>query len=247
MAGTVAAFDSHAARYDELWTRAPAGRLQREAVWRNVSDLFRAPQHVLDLGCGTGEDSRWLRQRGIEVTSIDASPAMIAEALRHNPEARVLRIEELESLPGPFSGALSNFGVVNCLASPENLRDSLIARLTPGAHFALCVMGRFCLWETVWYSLRGQFRKATRRWNGQAQAQSFGIAVSYHSVARLRRAFAPGFQLIRVTGIGIAVPPSYVRLPHTWFGFLGWIDRQTERIPFMAAIADHRLLIFVRR
>ena len=248
MAGTGAAFDPLASRYDELWTSAPAGRLQRDAVWRNVRAFFRPHHHILDLGCGTGEDSAWLLGQGIQVTAIDASPAMVSKACERNTDARVLKVEEIDRLPGRFSGAISNFGVFNCIASPESLRANLAARFLPGAHLALCVMGRFCLWETLWFSMRGKFRKAARRWRGVAPADTLGISVTYHSVARLRRALAPDFDLIRIAGIGIAVPPSYVLgLPAWSFRVLAGIDRLVETLPLFPALADHRLLVFVRR
>ena len=38
------------------------------------------------------------------------------------------------------------------------------------------------------------------------------VSVTVVPIAALRQAFAPDFALQRVTGIGIAVPPSYVRL-----------------------------------
>jgi SAM-dependent methyltransferase len=248
MAGSAAAFDRHAARYDELWSTAAAGRLQRDAVWRNVADCFCAHQHVLDLGCGTGQDAAWLRERGVRVTAIDASREMVAIAQKQGLNARVLNIEELDQLASEFDGALSNFGAFNCIEQPGRLRKALAARLAPGAHFALCVMGRFCLWESFWYAARGKFRKATRRWGGSAPADTLRIPITYHSVSDLRRALAPDFFLLRVTGIGIAVPPSYVRsLPLFCFEMLAFLDRCIERLPLVSALADHRLLIFVRK
>jgi SAM-dependent methyltransferase len=248
MSGSGAAFDQLAARYDEQWSTAPAGRLQRDAVWRNVADSFRKHHYVLDLGCGTGQDGVWLRERGVEVMAIDASPEMVAVARTRDLNARVLKIEELDQLAPGFNGALSNFGAFNCIESPGKLRNRLAARLLPGAHFALCVMGRFCLWETLWFAVHGKFRKAARRWSGSAPADTLRIPVAYHSVSALRRAFAPDFRLLRVAGIGIAVPPSYVRgVPLFGFKLLGFIDRCIERLPLMPALADHRLLIFVRK
>jgi trans-aconitate 2-methyltransferase len=56
----------------------------------------RAPQRIVDLGCGTGGVTRILAERwpGAEVTSIDASPEMLAAAraapsrIRWRPRAR---------------------------------------------------------------------------------------------------------------------------------------------------------------
>jgi 2-polyprenyl-3-methyl-5-hydroxy-6-metoxy-1,4-benzoquinol methylase len=248
MAGPAAAFDRLAARYDELWTTTPAGRLQRDAVWRNVSHCFRAHQHILDLGCGTGEDGRWLQSRGISVTAIDASPAMVAEARKHGLDARVLKIEELDRLTGKFDGILSNFGAFNCIERPSEFRTALAAQILPGGYLALCVIGRFCLWETLWHALRGQCNKAKRRWKGSASAATLGIHVTYHTVSQLRAAFAPDFELTKVVGIGIAVPPSYItQLPGLISNLLGAIDYLIERLPFISALADHRLLIFRRK
>ena len=53
---------------------------QRRALtpWLTVSPGMR----VLDIGCGVGRWSRWLAACGAEVTGIDVSPTMIAEARR---------------------------------------------------------------------------------------------------------------------------------------------------------------------
>jgi len=70
-------FDLLAADYDRTWTNSGAGRLQRDAVWRQIVRLFRAGDHVLDLGCGTGEDAAHLMRHGVRVRAMDASPEMV--------------------------------------------------------------------------------------------------------------------------------------------------------------------------
>ena len=45
------------------------------------AELLPAGGCVLDWGCGSGRDSLALRKLGFEVTSVDASPSMAAEAL----------------------------------------------------------------------------------------------------------------------------------------------------------------------
>ncbi len=82
-----AAFDRIASGYDDLWTRTATGRLQREAVWRFTDRLFAAGDRILDLGCGTGEDAVHLLSRGIRLSAIDASSAMV-EAARGRRECR---------------------------------------------------------------------------------------------------------------------------------------------------------------
>src|SRR5262249_47720119 len=74
------AFDVLAARYDELWTESPAGRAQRELVWRELDLRFHPGQRILDIGCGTGVDAAHFAARGVDVEALDASPAMVARA-----------------------------------------------------------------------------------------------------------------------------------------------------------------------
>ena len=90
---SAALFERLAPRYDELWTDTAIGRAQRNAVWRVVDELFHAGDHVLDLGCGTGEDAAHLMARGVSVRAVDASPAMVAQARARGVAADVLRAD----------------------------------------------------------------------------------------------------------------------------------------------------------
>jgi malonyl-CoA O-methyltransferase len=60
---------------------------------------------VLDLGCGTGRHSLWLAQQGAEVTGVDFSDGMLAEA-RKKPGADPIRfvVHDLAQ-PLPFPDA----------------------------------------------------------------------------------------------------------------------------------------------
>jgi ubiquinone/menaquinone biosynthesis C-methylase UbiE len=241
-------FDRIADRYDDLWTNTGNGRLQREAVWRFTDRLFAAGDHILDLGCGTGEDALHLSTKGVRVSAIDASSAMVEIARGRGVEAMTLNLDRLEQLDGRFDGALSNFGAVNCIEDPAMLCDSLARLIRRGGYFACCLMGRFCLWESLYYLVRGQFRLGVRRWVGEADSHSMGIRVFYPTVNSVCRAFAPEFERVTLAGIGIAVPPSLVRtLPAFILDFCGEIDKRLACVPGVRAVSDHRLLIFRRR
>lgn len=239
-------FDQIAPRYDDLWTNTTIGRLQREAVWRRIGSLFRPGERVLDLGCGTGEDAKWLMQAGTKVLALDASRAMVKDAKARGVDAAVLRIEDLNQLEGIYDGAISNFGALNCVSDLKCLGPQLARLIRRDGYFAVCVLGRFCLWETVWFLLHGNIRKAARRWRGTVSQPDFDIY--YPTVRQLRDALALEFTLVEVSGIGLCIPPSYVNgLSRSSLARLALADRRFAHWPVLRALADHRLLIFVRR
>ena len=243
-----AAFDQLASRYDDLWTNTNVGRLQRRAVWRHVDPLFPEGARVIDLGCGTGEDARHLSRAGIGVEAFDASPEMVRVARERGVEANVLAIEDLSSIEGTFDGAISNFGALNCVGDLNRLRLPMNRLISPGGYLAICVMGRFCLWETIHFLARGQVRNAWRRWGGVSGSASLHLPVFYPTVGQIRRAFAPGFLLVKAVGIGVCVPPSHVPpLAGRMLARFDALDRTIAHRPLFRAFSDHRLLVFVRK
>lgn len=79
---TTPAFDTVAHEYDAEFTDQLLGRWLRECVWKHTP--FTAPMHILELGCGTGEDARHFAGMGISVLATDASGEMIAVAQAKN-------------------------------------------------------------------------------------------------------------------------------------------------------------------
>jgi ubiquinone/menaquinone biosynthesis C-methylase UbiE len=241
-----AAFDRLAPSYDEVWTNAPVGRTQRDAVWRYAAPLFTGGQRVLDLGCGTGEDAVFLGNRGVQVIATDCSPEMVQMARARGVDAYLIPVEEIGKLTEGFDGAFSNFGALNCVRDLSSLREPLARLIRPAGYFVLCIIGRFCLWESLWYAARGQFRKAVRRWRGKSSL-SMGLTVFYPRVDAIRSALSPDFRLIQTIGIGVCVPPSYVSgLSSPLLARLAAADRHIAALPGFRALADHRLLVFRR-
>jgi len=241
-----AAFDQLASQYDRLWTRSPVGRLQREAVWRHIDGLFKPGQSALDLGCGTGEDALRLMQYGLRVRAIDASAEMVRIARDRGVDAEILSIENCGLLDESFHAVLSNFGALNCVEDLESLREPLARLVRPGGYLAICVIGRFCVWETAWALLHRQPAKAFRRWS-KSVLSSLGIRVFYPSRKRLEAAFHPRFRLVSWCGVGLAVPPSYVNgLSTRVLQKLDALDRRAAHWPVLRGLSDHRLFVFVR-
>ena len=258
-----AAFDLLAATYDEVFTRTVVGRAQREAVWRDMDQCFRAGLRVLEINCGTGVDAIHLAQRGVEVVACDSSPEMIRVARRHAEEAGVqqqiefvvLKTENIFMLGKNFhfDGLVSNFGGLNCSQDISNIACDLATLLRPGARALICVFSPFCAWEIFWHLLHGKPRKAFRRFRAVSSAklgEGRTIPVYQHSVRSLKRAFAPYFHFRGRKGVGISVPPSYVeRIAHLFprgMAAASATDRLISAWPVLRSIADHNLMTFER-
>jgi SAM-dependent methyltransferase len=259
---TVLAFDSLAAKYDALFTHSLIGRAQRGAVWDVLTHTFEPGSHVLELNCGTGEDALFLAQHDVSVVACDASERMIETARQRmsieDPNApiefRLLATERLAELDRAelFDGAFSNFSGLNCVADLVWTAHQLAALVTPGAPVLVCLSTRFCLLEIAWFALRGEFAKAFRRCSGFATVKvgGFTVKVNYPTLGAVRKMFAPSFRMRSCTGIGVAVPPSYLeplmRQYPRLLGVLRRIDKVIARLPWFRTIGDHMLIQFER-
>jgi ubiquinone/menaquinone biosynthesis C-methylase UbiE len=80
-------FEGDPAGY-EAWYATPRGRRADRAERALVERLlapFTTARSALEVGCGTGHFTRWLRDRLAAVIGLDPAPAMLAEARRRHP------------------------------------------------------------------------------------------------------------------------------------------------------------------
>ena len=258
MTAAASPFDALAANYDAEFTATPLGQRLRRAVWRHLDAAFPGGARVIDLGCGTGEDAVHLAARGVSVHALDASPPMVdaalAKAAREGVAGRVRvetrPIEALDGLRGgPFDGAYSNFGALNCVADLGAPARALASLLRPGAPLVLVLMGRAVPWEWAWSFLHGEARKAFRRYSRRGVAWR-GLTVVYPGVHLVRRAFAPGFAFRGARAIGALLPPTYAgRWADRHPALLDALDRAERRLEGvwpLPRLADHVLLRFER-
>lgn len=258
-------FDAIAEQYDATFTSSSIGQLQRDVVWDELKKTFRPGDRVLDIGCGTGVDARFLAERGVDVVGCDPSERMLNVAAQrmlarpHPPgsvQLRLLPAEEISDLQSdtPYDGAFSNFGAVNCVEDIARLSNDIALLLKPGASLLLCLMGPLCLWETAWYLARGNVTKAFRRLRpGGVDArvgESAGFHVQYPSVRSVRKMFTPAFRLKNIRGVGVAVPPSYLEAWATRTPAMlkraATADRFLGCCPGVRVLADHVLFHFER-
>jgi hypothetical protein len=250
---TIVAFERLAGKYDDLFSRSRIGT-QRGVVWEVLADTFHPGDEILVLNCRTTEDGRFLSLLDVSVVACNVPEGLIHAGPYpsiHPPLPRTRPLSKCR--PGAlFDGALSNFSGLNCVADFDRTARALASMVTVGAPVILCLSTRFCLSETLWFLLHGNPRKAFRR--------SFGIAtvtvgdrtvkMHYPALRRVSKSFSPSFLMRSCTGIGIAVPPSYLepifRKYPRMFGLLRRIDQGISHLPLLRTIGDHMLLYFER-
>ena len=255
-----AAFDRLATIYDHKFTDTLIGRAQRNSVWKVLLETFHHGDNILELNCGTGEDAFFLAQNDISVMSCDASQEMITHAEQrlsaqptplpvvfcHLPTERINELAPARR----FDGVFSNFSGLNCIKDLVPVAASLSPLVKQGDRLLLCFSTRVCLTEIFYYLALGQKKKAFRRLSGHTQATIDGVALSvyYPSLDQIVRSFGPHFRLRSTTGIGVAIPPSYLepwaRNHPTIFGFLCRLESLLARVPLLRSIGDHVLLCF---
>lgn len=152
----MALFDALAPHYDE-WYRSPLGayvdRIERELVL----DLARPRpgEAVVDLGCGTGQYALDLARRGLSVTGVDVSPAMLAVARRKAAAAGlpVRWVEaDVRAVPLPDAGfdLAVAVTVLEFLPDPERAVAEALRLLRPGGRLVAAVLGEGSAWARLY-------------------------------------------------------------------------------------------------
>jgi ubiquinone/menaquinone biosynthesis C-methylase UbiE len=216
------AFSAVASDYDATFTETAVGRLQRELVWKLLEKHVQGVPNVLELNCGTGADAVWMGKRGWQVLATDISPEMLRvahekiekERLTDKVSVQVCAFAELQSLPsGHFDLIFSNFGGLNCISPKElaQLWPVLRSKLKPGGQIAAVIMGKFCLWETLYFLLKLKPKEAFRRLGtspveARLDAQS-AVKTWYHPPPQPS---VSGLAHTQAYPIGFWLPPSYL-------------------------------------
>lgn len=266
MSDTKPAFDAVAQTYDDVFTHSETGKLQRHVVHSLLEKLLKEHpvKSVLELNCGTGADALFFASKGIRVVATDIAPEMVHitrqkaanTGLSHLITTRVLPVNDLSSLEEEekFDLVFSDFGGLNCIEPADfpTLRDNLKKSLRPDGLFIAVVMPRFCLWESVYFLAKGQFKNAfRRRTSGPVRArlnESTTVDTWYYSPSFFKNAFLPDFKILTCKPVGISLPPSYLE---PFFkkrpGLLNWLAKLENGVlqrRFLAGMADHYLVAF---
>jgi len=256
-------FDILAQEYDQTFTQSAIGKIQRNQVWSYLDKILPelTGREILELTCGTGEDAIQFAQRGFNVLATDSSKQMLQVAenkIRRHSLASTIRTQliDLETLneinfDQKFDLIFSNFGGLNCI-SPEKFKSILSnmqALLNKNGRIVIVLINEFCLWETVYYSLKFDLQKAFRRINSKPATVNFNgmrFSIWYHFSNIYNN--HPHTKKIQSKAIAVFTPPSYLEFffnRHKGFlKLLEQIDNYATRFSWSNHLSDHILLEF---
>lgn len=215
-------FGEIASRYD-AWYWTPRGamydRLEKRAIDRLLPSTSDGGK-LLEIGCGTGHFSAHFAGKGFDVTGVDISEPMIAEARGKNIRNGGFQVADAEHLPfvdETFDVAAA-LTVLEFVSDPARVVSEMV-RCTrkPGGMLILGVLNRL--------SIHNQMRKR--------RTASLHASANLFSPDDLRDLLQPfGAPVIRVAGF---VPRKHTLI---WLSpLLEWIGRLTgdQRGAFLAA------------
>lgn len=140
---TRTAYDTIAGRYAERFHDELADQPLERALFTAFAELARDAGPVADLGCGAGLVTAHLYGLGLDVSGVDLSPGMLAEARRDHPG---LRFEQGSmtalDLPDASLGAIT--AVYSIIHVPTDELPEMFAGfhrvLKPGGHVLIAVL-----------------------------------------------------------------------------------------------------------
>ncbi len=216
-------FDVAAPQYDDIFTYSNIGKAQRKLVFKYINPIIQQDKKlsILELNCGTGADAIEFAKQNHDVIATDISAGMIevAKAKSHpkNLEFKVQDINTItpETFNKKFDFIFSDFGGINCLSHEQldTFFKTASNLLLPNGKLAIVLMPKNCLWERLYFTLKGDKNKATRRNTKEsivANVDGVGVPTWYYNPQDVSAAANTQFITTKVKPIGVTIPPSYL-------------------------------------
>lgn len=231
----------------------------REQLWRRYLSVFRAGDHVLDVGCGTGIDDVFLATHGIHVTAIDISEGMIARLrkkvhdhhLDRMVEAHVMDIQDMSVLAdSAFDGIISAFAALNTLRDIQPFVREAARVIKPGGQALVHLANRESIWNTL-----GSVARSRAQVAAQESRTDCAVRIGNADVPHFTRpssdligSFSERFVVTRVYGYCFMLPFGIMRrLPRAVQRIVGIAERFLGRVPPFSRGAYFIVLELTRR
>lgn len=255
-------FDVAAKSYDTIFTNSKVGIAQRKMVYKHLNTLLKSERKsILEVNCGTGEDAIFFSKNNHDVIATDISEEMITVAREKSNNTSVeFKVQDITTISASnfnktFDLIFSNFGGLNCL-SKDDLHSFLKTcdnLLKTNGKLALVIMPKNCLWERMYFYLKGNRKKANRRHTTKpvlANVNGIKVKTWYYNPEQLRELEKDKFTTKLVKPIGLAIPPSYlensVLTSFPFFSILKMLDK-IFNFSYLSKYADHYLIILEKK
>ncbi|MCO6175114.1 class I SAM-dependent methyltransferase [Flavobacterium sp. NRK F10] len=255
-----ASFDVEAIHYDSHFTYTSIGKAQRAMVYHHLQKHLTNPLTILEINCGTGEDAIWLARQHHTVCATDISEKMIEVAKEKGSHPGLSFIQaDIRAVSNHFNAkdfdlVFSNFGGLNCL-SPDEMDRFLKTTdtvLSANGKLILTLMPEGTLWEKLYFLLKGQFSKISRR--KTAAVATLGeekVITYYYNPKEIVNLSKDKFNTIEVKPIGFFIPPSYLepflKNKKLFFKVLTRLDSLFKNLSFLAKYSDHYLIVLEKK
>jgi len=145
-------FNEVAHKYDS-WYATPMGRFVDDVETRLAFELFSPEEgmNILDAGCGTGNFSIKLAERGARVTGVDLSTEMMAVA-KEKANRKNIEIEFLEmniydlAFPDNYFDGVFSMAVFETLTESQRAFHELMRVLKPGKFLMIGTIRKDSAW-----------------------------------------------------------------------------------------------------
>jgi len=260
-----AAFDGVAENYDHHIIDNPMNLWLRNRSVYHLSRLFGRGDVVVEIGCGTGTETLEIARLGVKVIAFDISSKMLA-VLEKKAISEGVRdmVVPVHGHPGMLAaalhrlghdsvdGAYSTYGAVNTEPRLDGMFRELHGLLKPGGLLVLGVWNKYCLYEMAGYSLRGKPSMVVARFRNPVPVgkSRFCIASWAYSVGSLDRIASRYFELTKVYGVEMFLPPSNLTkyLPRgSALEFVKKVETGIEGSFPWNRLGDHFLAVYARR
>lgn len=255
-------FDAAAKDYDTIFTNSKIGGAQRKMVFRYLNSILKSnKKSILEINCGTGEDAIAFAKNNHDVIATDISEEMIAVAREKSNNSSIeFKVQDITTISTStfnktFDLIFSNFGGLNCLSKDE--LHSFLKRcdnlLSTNGKLALVIMPKKCLWERMYFYLKGNRKKANRRHTTNpvlANVDGVKVKTWYYNPEELKELENDKFKTKLLKPIGLAIPPSYlensVLTSFPFFSILKMLDKILN-FSYLSKYADHYLIILEKK